>query len=163
MVVNGYLQMAYLWEKIRVQGGAYGGFSSFDDTSGAFTFLSYRDPNVASTIENYDKAGAFLKGLDSSRLSDSELTKAIIAAIGDLDSYQLPDAKGYTSMMRYLTGRTDEMRQKMREEVLSTNGEDFIAFGEALEKVAQSEAVAVIGSQSALEGANIGLKVTKVL
>ncbi len=66
-------------------------------------------------------------------------------------------------MMRYLTGRTNEMRQKTREQVLSTNGEDFIAFGEALEKFAQSEAVAVIGSQSALEEANVGLKVTKVL
>jgi len=163
MVVNGYMQMAYLWEKVRVQGGAYGGFSAFDDVSGVFTFLSYRDPNVASTIENYDKAGSFLKGLDSSRLSDNELTKAIIAAIGDLDSYQLPDAKGYTSMMRYLTNRTDEARQKLREQVLSTNGEDFIAFGEALEKVAQSEAVAVIGSQSAIESADIGLKVMKVL
>jgi presequence protease len=163
MVVNGYMQMAYLWEKIRVQGGAYGGFSSFDDVSGVFTFLSYRDPNVASTIENYDKAGAFLKGLDSSRLSDNELTKAIIAAIGELDAYQLPDAKGYTSMLRHLTNRTDAVRQKIREEVLSTNGEDFIALGEALEKAPQSEAVAVIGSQSALEAANIGLKVIKVL
>jgi Zn-dependent M16 (insulinase) family peptidase len=163
MVVNGYMQMAYLWEKIRVQGGAYGGFSAFDDVSGVFTFLSYRDPNVASTIENYDKAGAFLKGLDSSRLSDNELTKAIIAAIGELDAYQLPDAKGYTSMLRHLTNRTDALRQKIREEVLSTNGEDFIALGEALEKAAQSEAVAVIGSQSALEAANLGLKVTKVL
>ena len=163
MVVNGYLQMTYLWEKIRVQGGAYGGFSAFDDASGVFTFLSYRDPNVAATIENYDKAGSYLKGLDASRLSDNELTKAIIAAIGDLDSYQLPDAKGYTSMMRYLTNRTDALRQKMREQVLSTNGEDFIAFGEALEKVAQSEAVAVIGSQTAIEAADVGLKVTKVL
>jgi hypothetical protein len=163
MVVNGYLQMTYLWEKIRVQGGAYGGFSAFDDASGIFTFLSYRDPNVASTIENYDKAGSFLKTLDASRLSDNELTKAIISAIGDLDSYQLPDAKGYTSMMRYLTHRSDELRQKTREQVLSTNGEDFIAFGEVLEKVAQSEAVAVIGSQSAIESADVGLKVTKVL
>jgi len=162
-VVIGYLRMAYLWEKIRVLGGAYGAFSVFDDNSGVFSFLSYRDPNVAGTIENYDKAGGFLKGLDSSRLSDNELTKAIIAAIGDLDAYQLPDAKGYTSMMRYLTGRSDEMRQKIREQVLSTNGEDFIAFGEVLEKVAQSESVAVIGSQSALEGAGLGLKVTKVL
>jgi presequence protease len=163
MVVNGYMQMAYLWEKIRVQGGAYGGFSAFDDVSGVFTFLSYRDPNIASTIENYDKAGTFLKGLDSSRLSDNELTKAIIGAVGDLDAYQLPDAKGYTSMMRHLTQRTDAMRQKLRDEVLSTNGEDFIAFGEALEKVAQSDAVAVIGSQSALEAVEVGLKVTKVL
>jgi len=91
------------------------------------------------------------------------LTKAIIGAIGDIDAYQLPDAKGYTSMMRYLTNRTDTLRQKTREEVLSTNGEDFIAFGEVLEKAAGSEAIAVLGSQNALESANIGLKVTKVL
>ena len=162
-VINGYLRMAYLWEKIRVQGGAYGAYSVFDDASGVFTFLSYRDPNVTATIDSYDKAAAFLKGLDSSRLSDNELTKAIIGAIGDLDAYQLPDAKGYTSMLRYLTNRTDELRQEIREEVLSTNGEDFIAFGEVLEKVAQSNAVTVLGSQNALESANLGLEVTKVL
>ena len=162
-VVIGYLRLAYLWERIRVQGGAYGAFSVFDDASGVFTFLSYRDPNVAATIDNYDKAAAFLKGLDASRLSDNELTKAIIGAIGDLDAYQLPDAKGYTSMLRHLTNRTDELRQKTRDEVLSTNGEDFIAFGEVLEKVAQSNAVTVLGSQNALESADVGLEVTKVL
>jgi hypothetical protein len=55
------------------------------------------------------------------------------------------------------------MRQKTREEVLSTNGEDFIAFGNVLQKVAQSSAVAVLGSQDAIESANIGLEITKVL
>jgi Zn-dependent M16 (insulinase) family peptidase len=162
-VILGYLRMTHLWEKIRILGGAYGAFVQFDDRSGVLTYLSYRDPNVAATLENYDKAAEFLKGLDASRLSDAELTKAIIAAIGEFDAYQLPDAKGYTSMMRHLTGRTDEMRQKIRDEVLSTNGEDFIAFGEVLEKVAGSDAVAVMGSQSAIENANAGLKITKVL
>ena len=162
-VIVPYLRMAYLWEKIRVQGGAYGAHAQFDENTGVFSFLSYRDPNVASTLENYDKAAAFLKGLNGSRLSENELKKAIIAAIGDLDAYQLPDAKGYTSMLRYLTGRTDEIRQKIRDEVLSTNGEDFIAFGEVLETVARSEAVVAMGSQAALEAANVGLKVTKVL
>ncbi len=162
-VILGYLRMTHLWEKIRILGGAYGAFSVFDDRSGVITFISYRDPNLADTLENYDKSAEFLKNLDASRLSDAELTKAIIAAIGDLDAYQLPDAKGYTSLMRHLTGRTDEMRQKTRDQILSTNGEDFIAFGEILEKVAQSDAVAVIGSQSAIESANIGLKITKVL
>ena len=66
-------------------------------------------------------------------------------------------------MMRYLTHRTDEMRQKIRDQVLSTNGEDFIAFGEVLEKVAQSNAVTVLGSQNAIESANVGLEVMKVL
>jgi len=162
-VILGYLRMTHLWEKIRILGGAYGAFSVFDDRSGVITFISYRDPNLAGTLENYDKSAEFLKNLDASRLSDSELTKAIIAAIGDLDAYQLPDAKGYTSLMRHLTGRTDEMRQKTRDQILSTNGEDFIAFGEILEKVVQSDAVAVIGSQSAIESANIGLKITKIL
>jgi len=162
-VIVSYLRTAYLHEKIRVQGGAYGAFSVLDDASGMFTYLSYRDPNVAATLENFDKAPAFLKGLDSSRLSDNELTKAIIGAIGDIDAYQLPDAKGYTSMLRYLTHRTDALRQKTRDEVLSTNGADFIAFGEVLEKAARSEAIAVLGSQNALESANVGLKVTKVL
>ncbi|MBI5962727.1 MAG: insulinase family protein [Chloroflexi bacterium] len=162
-VILGYLRMTHLWEKIRILGGAYGAFSVFDDRSGVITFISYRDPNLAGTLENYDKSAEFLKNLDASRLSDSELTKAIIAAIGDLDAYQLPDAKGYTSLMRHLTGRTDEMRQKTRDQILSTNGEDFIAFGEILEKAAQSDAVAVIGSQSAIESANIGLKVIKIL
>jgi hypothetical protein len=162
-VILGFMRMTYLWDKIRVQGGAYGAFCNFDDRSGVFTYLSYRDPNLAATIENYDKAAAFLKGLDSSTLSEGEVTKAIIGAIGDIDSYQLPDAKGFTSMMRHLTGVTDKILQKKRDEVLSTNGEDFIAFGEVLEKVAGSDAVAVIGSQSAIEAANIGLNVTKVL
>jgi len=161
-VIVGYLGMTHLWEKIRVQGGAYGAFAQFDESTGVFTYLSYRDPNIASTIESYDSAAAFLKGLDASRLNDNELKKSIISAIGDLDSYQLPDAKGYTSMMRYITGRSDETRQKYRDEVLSTNGEDFIAFGEALEKVAQSDAVVVLGAQSALEGSGVGLKVTKI-
>jgi Zn-dependent M16 (insulinase) family peptidase len=163
LVILGYLRMAYLWEKIRVQGGAYGALTQFDQSTGVFSFLSYRDPNVASTLENYDRAADFLKGLNDSCLSANELKKAIIASIGDLDAPQLPDAKGYTSMMRYLTGRTDEIRQKLRDEVLSTNGEDFVAFGKTLEKVRQSDAIVAMGSQSALEGANIGLKITQVL
>jgi presequence protease len=162
-VITGYLRMAYLWEKVRVQGGAYGAYVVFDDRTGVLSFLSYRDPNVAGTLSNYDKAAEFLKGLDSSRLSSNELTKSIIGALRALDAYQLPDAKGYTSMMRYLTDRTEEFRKKMREEVLSTNGEDFIAFGEVLEKVAQSNAVTVLGSENALESAELGLQITKVL
>jgi presequence protease len=162
-VITGYLRVAYLWEKIRVQGGAYGAFCVFDSNSGVFSFLSYRDPNLDATLKNYDNAANYLKNLNAKSLNDNELTKAIIGAIGDLDAYQLPDAKGYTSMMRYLTGRTDEIRQKERNEILSTNGEDFIAFGEVLEKAAKSKAIAVIGSQSAIEKAKAKLKVTKVL
>ena len=61
-VINNYLGTTWLWEKVRVQGGAYGGFSAFDTHSGTFTFLSYRDPNLLATLDTYDKTVDFLTG-----------------------------------------------------------------------------------------------------
>ena len=103
-------------------GGAYGAFCSFDPFSGILGYASYRDPNVLNTLDNYDGSGAFLRQLD---INQDELSKAIIGTIGDLDSYQLPDAKGYTSMMRHLTGIDEVYRQRMRDEILGTTAEDF--------------------------------------
>ncbi len=131
-VIRKFLGTTYLWEKVRVQGGAYGGFCTFDRDSGVFTYLSYRDPNLEKTLNNYDGTADFLRNLD---LHEDELTKSIIGTIGSLDSYQLPDAKGFTSLSRHLIGLTDEARQQYRDEVLSTTAADFKAFGEVLAQV----------------------------
>ena len=163
-VIANYVRTTWLWERVRVQGGAYGGFISFDHHSGVLTFLSYRDPNLLSTLENFNQTGHFLRNLD---LSQEELTKSIIGAIGELDAYQLPDAKGYTSMLRYLTGDDDESRQRRREQVLDTTVADFRAFGEVLEAVKEAGRVVVLGSQEAIGKANEArgewLEVKKVL
>ncbi len=150
-VINQYLRSTWLWEKIRVQGGAYGGFSSFDRLSGVFNFLSYRDPNLLETLENYDHTADFLKHLE---ISESELTKSMIGSIGELDAYLLPDAKGYTAMLRYLLGVSDEERQKIREEILNTTEADFHKFGETLAALNQQAAVVVLGSADAIQKAN---------
>jgi Zn-dependent M16 (insulinase) family peptidase len=60
---------------------------------GVFSFLSYRDPNLLKTLDVYDGTGAFLRQL---QMDNDTLSKAIIGTIGDVDSYQLPDAKGYS-------------------------------------------------------------------
>lgn len=149
-----YLGTTYLWDRIRVQGGAYGGFARFDPVSGVFNYLSYRDPNLLKTLENYDGASGYLSGSD---LDKSELTKAIIGTIGDLDQYQLPDAKGYSAMSRYLIGLDDETRQEYREQVLSTTSEDVKAFGEALKAIVDQGDVVVLGSKESIEKANAEL------
>jgi hypothetical protein len=150
-VITNYVGMTWMWERVRVQGGAYGGFCLFDQRSGVWGFLSYRDPNLIGTLENYDGTSQFLRQLD---LSEEELTKSIIGAIGRIDAYQLPDAKGYTSMVRYLLNESDEERQRFREEVLSTTVADFNAFAEVLERVNESGLVVAMGSQEAIEQAN---------
>jgi Zn-dependent M16 (insulinase) family peptidase len=156
MVITRYLQTAWLWEKIRVQGGAYGGMCAFDQRSGAFTFASYRDPNLNASLEIYKKTGDYLKNL---QLSEDELTRALIGAIGTLDSYQLPDAKGYSSCMRYLLKYTDEERQQLRDEVLATTQEHFNAFGQTLIDAFEQSAVSVICSPEAAEQAGISNRI----
>jgi len=163
-VITRYLRNAWLWEKIRLQGGAYGAFCFFDKHSGTLTFVSYRDPNLLKTLEAFDGSSGFLKDI---KMGEDERIKGIIGTIGDIDQYQLPDAKGYTSMVRYLTGETEDRRQKMRDEVLSATKKDFQSFGEILESAMPTGVVKVLGSETALLEADAKspgrLKVVKVL
>jgi len=146
-VIVPYLQNTWLWDKVRVKGGAYGGYCTFDQQSGVLTFLSYRDPNLNQTLDIYDHAAQYLQNL---HLDESELTRAIITTIGEVDAYQLPDAKGYTSMVRYLLGISDEERQARRDEILSTILADFHNFARAVEQVREHGAVVVIASPDAI-------------
>lgn len=150
-VISNFLRTEWLWDKIRVQGGAYGAFCRFGKQSGVLTYLSYRDPNLLATLDVYDGTGTFLNKL---ALSDDELTKSIIGAIGAIDAYELPDAKGYTSLIRHLLGESDALRQQTREEVLGTTPADFRAFAEVLDAVAAQGRVVVLGAQEALAKAN---------
>ncbi|XP_006346464.1 presequence protease 1, chloroplastic/mitochondrial-like [Solanum tuberosum] len=150
-VISNYISNTWLWDRVRVSGGAYGGFCSFDSHSGVFSFLSYRDPNLLKTLDVYDGTSSFLKELE---MDDDALTKAIIGTIGDVDSYQLPDAKGYSSLLRYLLGVTDEERQRRREEILSTSLEDFRKFGDVMEAVKDKGVVVAVASPDDVEAAN---------
>lgn len=140
LVAKKYLDTTFLWEKVRVQGGAYGGFSSYDLNSGTFAFLSYRDPNLEKTLDIFAEAADYLKNLS---IDGEELTRAIIGTIGAVDSYLLPDAKGFTSLVHFLTGYTQETRQTIRDQILAAKTADFKALGEA---ISSSRPLAVTGA-----------------
>ena len=154
-VISNLVRTGWLWDKIRAQGGAYGAFCSFGKNTGVWSYLSYRDPNLLGTLENYDATADFLRSYE---LSDDELTKAIIGAIGSMDAYQLPDAKGYSSMIRHLTGETDERRQQARDGILGTTQDDFVRFADVLEEANKVGRVVVLGSADVLESANAELE-----
>ena len=134
-----------------MSGGAYGGFCDFNQHSGLFTFLSYRDPNLLATLDNYDGTPAFLRDMD---LDADSLQKTIIGTIGDIDSYQLPDAKGYSAFMRHILKVSDEERQLRRDQVLGTSLKDFKQFADYLEAVRGDRArVAAVCSADAAQKA----------
>jgi presequence protease len=163
-VISRYLRTSVLWDRIRVQGGAYGAFCNFNGISGAFTLVSYRDPNLLNTLEVFDQTADFLADID---LSEEELSKSIIGSIGDVDAYQLPDSKGFTAMLRHFTGNNEVARQSMRDEILATTAADFKAFGAVLATVKEVGLVKVLGSENAIGQANAErqgwLEVFKVL
>ncbi|KAF3521612.1 hypothetical protein F2Q69_00046612 [Brassica cretica] len=150
-VISKHIGNTWLWDRVRVSGGAYGGFCDFDSHSGVFSFLSYRDPNLLKTLDIYDGTGDFLRGLD---VDEDTLTKAVIGTIGDVDSYQLPDAKGYSSLLRHLLNVTDEERQIRREEILSTSLKDFKEFAEAVDSVRDKGVAVAVASQEDIDAAN---------
>ncbi len=145
-VIFRHLRMGYLWEKIRVQGGAYGAFCTLDRLSGVMIQASYRDPAVLDTLHTYDKAADFLRTFNP---TERELSAAIIGAIGDLDTYMLPDIKGATSLSRYLCGDNDEVRQQMRDEILSTTAKHFHEFAQVMEQAAKSGSICILGGTNA--------------
>jgi hypothetical protein len=151
LVISNNVSATWIWEKVRVQGGAYGGSMALDRLSGGLRYLSWSDPNLLATLDVYDHTSDFLKSVE---LGETEVTRSIIGAIGDLDQHQLPDAKGVTSLLRHLAGDGDERLRRMREEVLSTTAADFRSFAEALAEVARRGSVAVLGSATAIEAAN---------
>jgi hypothetical protein len=162
--ITNFVRTGWLWDKVRMQGGAYGASVGFSKQSGVLTFTSYRDPNLLGTLDVYDQTAEVLRSLT---LSHDELTQSIIGAVGTMDAYQLPDAKGYTSLVRYLLGETDEHRQQVRDELLGASVEHFRAFGTVLAEVAQQGRVVVLGAPGVIEAANATkngwLKVQKVL
>ena len=82
------------------------------------------------------------------------MTRSIIGTIGDIDTYQLPDAKGFTSMQRYLAGETDEIRQRRRDQILGASVASFRAFADALAELTTCGQIVLLGSEQAIRAAN---------
>lgn len=152
-VVSKFLRTGYLWDYVRVMGGAYGGFCTFSPYSGFFSYLSYRDPNLSKTLDVYDAAGDAVIAAAEQMENDPEiLSQAIIGTIGEMDGALSPNQKGFTQMQRWLVNESAEYRQNFRNQILDTKPADFKAFGERL-KAMKEPSTAVISSQSAFEAA----------
>lgn len=145
-VILRHLRMGYLWDRVRVQGGAYGCFARYGRATGAFTFASYRDPGVENTLSVYRGTAEYLGNLS---LSEADISRAVVGAIGDMDAYMLPGAKGSASFSRWMSGETDEERQRIREEILSTRLTDFHDFAPYLARALETAVPCVLGGSDA--------------
>ena len=149
-VISRFLRNNWLWDRVRVKGGAYGAISGYTRSTGILGFASYRDPNVAETFEVYEQAADFLRQTD---LSDTVVEHAIIGMTGDLDQPKFPDAEACASFTRYLCQIDDGERQRLRDEVLGTRRKHFVEFANALEAALDSRQSVVLGNEETMRAA----------
>jgi Zn-dependent M16 (insulinase) family peptidase len=147
------LRTTYLWEKVRVQGGAYGALCGFDRLSGAFWLGSYRDPNLLDTLEVFDRTADWLAHIN---IDEQELERSIIGTIGEIDNYMLPDMLGYVSLQRHLIGITDDMRARARAEVFATGLENLRSAAQAFASLPASPLVKALAGSDAVTAARTG-------
>jgi hypothetical protein len=151
----------YLYKYIRVQGGAYGGMSSFDSTLGLFSFLSYRDPHIVETLQVFKDAQAFYS---QNEISLEEMEKAIISTIGMLDRPLDPAGRGHVALIRSFAGINDDMRRKFRDDILSATPRKLKdTLVDYFSRTAKSAAVAVYSAPDKLNDANTRMEEKLVL
>lgn len=139
-VVLGY---DYLWNNVRVKGGAYGCMNSFSRLGDSY-FVSYRDPNLEKTLEIYKKAYDYLKEFQT---EDRDMLKFIIGTVSDMDIPLTPKIRGIRSLNAYLGNYSYEDVQRERDEVLSTNQETIRGLAEYVKAVVEENNLCVIGGE----------------
>lgn len=110
-----YLKTNYLWENIRVKGGAYGAIMSAD-RGGDVMLISYRDPNVEQTYKVYDNIANELRNL---KLTEKEIHDVIIGTAGELDSPMQPYSRGRKALYNIYFDNSFEDECKVRDSILS--------------------------------------------
>ncbi|MBQ1376868.1 MAG: hypothetical protein IIY77_02765, partial [Lachnospiraceae bacterium] len=146
-VLRAVLGSDYLWNRLRVLGGAYGCFSTFK-RNGDMVFASYRDPAVAETLEVYRELPEYLRNYEA---DEREMTKNIIGAINGMDAPLSPQQTGTRSLYFYLYGLPESVYQTEREQVLSCTPEDLRALAEPIEAVLKDNMICVLGNADVIE------------
>ena len=146
-VLKAIMGTDYLWNNVRVQGGAYGAFYGIN-ASGDLYMSSYRDPNLVKTLKAYDQAADYVKNID---ISQREIEKYIIGTISSKD-VPISDGAWATVMdTYYFKGLTDEDRQKEREDILKVTIDDIRKQGEMIEKVMKDAILCTIGNEEKIK------------
>lgn len=146
-VLRTIMSYDYLWNNVRVKGGAYGCMNNYT-RNGAAYMMSYRDPNLEKTNQIFEESVDYTENFE---VSERDMTKYIIGTVSNLDTPLNPNAKGARSMGAWLMGLDYETVQKERDQVLSCECGDIRALAPYLKAMLSQNNLCVIGNENRLE------------
>jgi len=122
LVLSHRLKTGYLWEEIRMKGGAYGAFSSPNGLEGVFTFATYRDPGLVSSLDTFRQS---LVHARQNPLSAKDLKNTIIGTVSNDLSPRSPSEEAFLALQRRQLNISDALRQGKRDALLTTRQVDL--------------------------------------
>ncbi|MGM0504455.1 MAG: insulinase family protein [Bacteroidota bacterium] len=156
-VLNQVMSRDYLQNKIRVMGGAYGGWANFSPAGDAY-FASYRDPNLKETFDNYDAAPEFLKDFEA---DEKEMTRFIIGTISNIDRPTTASQRGSIAINNYFTQKTKAGMEKERNAILNTTAEDIRSYEQMVRDIMEQDIICVFGNDQKIKDHKDLFKETK--
>lgn len=141
------LSYDYLWNRVRVLGGAYGSSGRFS-SNGLMAFTSYRDPQLSKTLTVYRELADWLR---QRNFTEQELDKFVIGTMSSLDIPLTNSMKIERTANKILKHVTDEDLQKERDEVLAVTNEDLVKLADVVETVLKDNLLCVVGGKTVIE------------
>ena len=140
------VSLSYLWNTVRVQGGAYGaGIQA--GRSGSMMTYSYRDPSPARSLEAYSGISRFIREFCQ---SEEPLDKFIISTIGGMEPLLSANQEARLADDRWFAGQSYADARRERQQILQAKKEDLLNWCDVLDHFAQKGAVCVVGYAEAL-------------
>jgi Zn-dependent M16 (insulinase) family peptidase len=151
-VISKILRSLYLHREIREKGGAYGGFAIYNPEDGIFSFGSYRDPHIVSTLKVYDGARNFIR---SGNFSDEDIKEAVLQVCSEIDKPDPPGPAARKAFFRKIVSLSDDMRERFKEKLLGMTRAQVISTADKyFADAPHQQAVAIISNENKLNAAN---------
>ena len=158
-VLASALSFDYLWNEVRVKGGAYGvGFRRTPEGFGRF--YSFRDPAVDPTLERFDAAGSWLASFDP---SEEEMEGYIVSTVASHDAPAKPRQVARRQDAQFFCEKPAGYRERLRAEKLATTPEKLRACSAVLDEVVRRGSVCVFGGEEVVRASAEELDVIELM
>lgn len=153
------LSYDYLWNEIRVKGGAYGcGFRAAGERQAAF--YTYRDPAIDPSIERVERAGAWLGSFEP---DEAAFEGFIVSCVSGMDAPVKPYALTKRRNTTYLAGLDPHAREERRAQMLAATPGELRSLGADVTRIAAKSPTCVFGGRDVIAKSNAGFNVVDLL
>ena len=147
LVLAQILNTNYLWQNIRVLGGAYGAGVSFAK-SGVGIFTTYRDPQIENSFKVFKETKDFVEKFD---VDENVMRQYVIGTMNAFDEPLSNKRKGINYNIRYLNGTTKEEFDIIRKAIINCQAKDIRALYPIVEEIINNGICAILGSEDKLQ------------